>query len=70
MQTQDGNDPAVRLTSGSTARYYAPRWSGGDARIAFADNGGRLSVIDVATKKRSVIARDPSDLSRGLSLVP
>jgi tricorn protease len=63
MQTQDGNNPAVRLTSGSTARYYAPRWSGDDARIAFADNGGRLSVIDVATKKRSVIARDPSDLT-------
>jgi tricorn protease len=63
VQTQDGNDPAVQLTSRSTARYYAPRWSGDDARIAFADNSGRLSVIDVATGKRSVIARDPSDLT-------
>src|SRR5580704_701237 len=36
VQTQDGNDPADQLTSGSTARYYAPRWSGDDRRIAFA----------------------------------
>ena len=27
-------------------RYYAPRWSGDNERIAIADNTGRLSVID------------------------
>jgi len=63
IQTQDGNDPAEQLTSGSTVRYYAPRWSGDDRRIAVADNTGRLHVIEVASKKRSVVARDPSDLT-------
>src|SRR5450631_2392687 len=63
-QAQDGNDPADQLTSGSTARYYAPRWSGDDKRIAFADNTGRLSVVEVATKRRETIARDPAALSQ------
>jgi tricorn protease len=63
VQTQDGNSPAVQLTSGSTARYYAPRWSGDDKRIAFSDNAGRLHVIELATKKRLDVAQDPADLS-------
>jgi len=62
VQAQDGNDPAVQLTSGSTTRYYAPRWSGDDKRIAFADNTGRLYVIDVASKRRVTVARDPAEL--------
>ena len=64
IQTQDGNDPAEQLTSGSTVRYYAPRWSGDDRRIAVADSTGRLYVIDVATKRRVTVARDPADLTQ------
>ena len=63
MQAQDGNSPAVALTSGSTARYYAPVWSGDDKRIAFADNRNRLYVVDVASKKRSAIAQDPINIA-------
>src|SRR3984893_15245560 len=63
VQAQDGNSPAVQLTSGSTARYYAPRWSGDDKRIAFSDNTGRLYVIEVATKRRVTVARDPAELT-------
>jgi tricorn protease len=63
VQTQDGNDPAVQMTSGSKARYYAPRWSGDDKRIAFSDNTGRLYVIEVATKQRVTVARDPAELT-------
>jgi tricorn protease len=63
MQAQDGNSPAVALTSGSTARYYAPVWSGDDKRIAFADNRNRLVVVDVATKKRTAIAEDPINIA-------
>ncbi len=62
VQAQDGNDPAVQLTSGSTTRYYAPRWSGDDKRIAFSDNTSRLFVIDVASKRRVTVARDPAEL--------
>src|ERR1700722_15594178 len=62
VQSQDGTAPAVQLTSDSKARYYAPRWSGDDRRIAFCDHTGRLYVIEVATKRRVTVARDPADL--------
>src|SRR3984957_177894 len=64
MQSQDGVAPAVQLTSDSKARYYAPRWSGDDKRIAFCDHTGRLYVIEVATKRRVTVARDPADLTQ------
>ncbi len=63
VQAQDGNSPAQALTSGSTARYYAPRWSGDDKRIAFSDSTGRLYVIEIAGKRRVTVARDPADLA-------
>ena len=64
VQAQDGSEPPNQVTSGSAARYYAPRWSGDDKRIAFSDNTGRLYVIDVAAKHRITVARDPADLSQ------
>ncbi len=64
VQAQDGNSPAIRVTSNSTARYYAPRWSGDDKRIAFADNTGRLYAVEVSGGRRVTIARDPTDLSQ------
>jgi tricorn protease len=64
IQAQDGNDSAVQVTSGSAARYYAPRWSGDDKRIAFSDSTGKIYVIEVATKKRATVVRDPADLSQ------
>jgi tricorn protease len=70
VQAQDGNGAAQALTSGSTARYYEPQWSGDDKRIAFADNTGRLYVIEVATKRRSSVARDPTGLMQDYSWSP
>jgi tricorn protease len=64
VQSQDGSDPGVQVTSGSAQRYYAPRWSGDDKRIAFCDNTGRLYAIEVATRRRIAIARDPADLAQ------
>ena len=64
VQTQDGNAPAEQVTSGSTSRYYAPRWSGDDKRIAVADQTGRLYVIELTAKRRAAIARDPGELSQ------
>ena len=63
VQAQDGNSPAVQLTSNSTGRYYAPRWSGDGKRIAFADNTGRLYAVEVAGKRRLTVARDPTDMA-------
>jgi tricorn protease len=63
VQAQDGNSPAIAVTSGSTARYYAPVWSGDDKRIAFADNRNRILVVEVASKKRTTIAADPINVA-------
>jgi tricorn protease len=63
VQAQDGNSPAVALTSNSRARYSAPVWSGDDKRIAFADNTNRLYVVDIAAKKRIAVAQDPIGLA-------
>ncbi|HME39507.1 MAG TPA: S41 family peptidase [Steroidobacteraceae bacterium] len=63
VQSQDGTGSADQVTSGSTARYYAPRWSGDDKRMAFSDSAGRLYVIEVATRRRITIARDPLELA-------
>jgi tricorn protease len=62
VQAQDGSTEAEPLTSGSTARYSAPRFSADDQRIAFADQTGRLYVIDMASKRRVVVAQDPAEL--------
>jgi len=63
VQTQDGNSPAVAIRDVSQSRYSAPVWSDDDKRIAFADNTNRLYVIDIAGKKRTVVAQDPVGLS-------
>jgi tricorn protease len=64
VQAQDGNAPAAQVTSGSAARYYAPRWSGDDKRIAVGDNTGRLYVIEVASKRRITLVKDPAELAQ------
>lgn len=63
IQAQEGNAPADPVTSGSKARYYTPRWSGDDKRIAVSDQTGRLYVIELATKRRILVAKDPQDLA-------
>ena len=63
LQTQDGNEAAEQITARSTTRYYAPHWSNDDKRIAFADNTDRLYVVEVTTKRRYTIAKDPAELT-------
>jgi tricorn protease len=63
VQEQGGGSAALQISSASSARYFAPRFSGDDARIAFGDNHNRLFVIEVATKKRISIAQDPAVLA-------
>ncbi len=63
VQAQDGGTPAQPLTLGSRARYSSPRWSADDKRIAIADQTGRLYVIDIASKRRVVVAKDPAELA-------
>jgi tricorn protease len=63
VSAQDGSGPAQPLTAGAGSRYYAPRWSGDGKRIALSDQTGRLYVVDVATKRRVEVAKDPFDLA-------
>ena len=63
VQAQDGETPAEAITANSKARYSAPRWSADDKRIAIADQTGRLFVIDLANKRRAIVARDPGELA-------
>ena len=63
VQSQDGTAPATALTSGSAARYSAPRWSSDDKRIALADQTGRLWTVDVADRHRHLVAKDPMELA-------
>src|SRR3984957_18862877 len=64
VQAQNGNAPAVQVTSGSSSRFYSPRWSGDDKHIAVGDNTGRLYMIEVATKRRITIVKDPAELAQ------
>ena len=63
VQAQDGAMPAQAVTSGSTGRYMAPQWSADDKRIALADQTGQLYVIELASKRRVAVAKDPAELS-------
>jgi tricorn protease len=62
VQAQDGATPAQAVTSGSAGRYLAPRWSADDKRIALADQTGRLYVIELTSKRRITVAKDPAEL--------
>jgi len=63
VRTQDGTTAATALTSHSTGRYSAPRWSADDKRIAVADQTGRLLVVELATQHKVTVAKDKSELA-------
>jgi tricorn protease len=63
VQTQDGATAATALTSHSTGRYSAPRWSADDKRIAVADQTGQLVVVELASQHRITVAKDKSELA-------
>jgi len=64
VQPQNGDQAAEAVTAGSEARYYSPLWSPDDKRIAISDSTNRLFVVDLATKRRVLIARDRYQLTR------
>ena len=48
---QDGKGQPVQLTTGSSSFHFAPVWSPDSKKLAWADRGMRLHVLEVATKK-------------------
>ncbi len=63
IQPQDGSAPGSALTRDSHARYSNLRWAADDKRVAFSDQTGRLYVVDIATKQRVSVAKDPIELA-------
>jgi tricorn protease len=63
VEAQDGSGPPEAVTAGAGSRYYSPRWSGDGKHIAIADQTGRLYVVDLASKRRIEVAKDPLDLA-------
>ena len=53
---QDGSGPAQQLTNDGKEMRYSPRWSPDSKKIAFSDKDGRLFVLNVATKQKTLIA--------------
>jgi tricorn protease len=56
---QDGLGGAKQLTSDGHEMRYLPRWSPDGKYIAFSDKNGRLYIVEVESKKKKEIARDP-----------
>ncbi|MEM8678024.1 MAG: S41 family peptidase [Planctomycetota bacterium] len=52
----NGKGNAEQLTRRGTGMRYAPLWSPDGKRIALADKEGRVSVVDVASKKVKQVA--------------
>jgi tricorn protease len=55
MRPQDGSGTPVQLTTGADTYKYAGGWSPDSTRIAWTDKKNRLNVVEVASKKMSVI---------------
>ena len=60
----DGENAPVQLTSEVYGRLYAPRWAPDGKRIAFSDSANRIFVVDVGTKKATLVGRDPFGVNR------
>jgi len=59
IQTQDGSQAPVQLTSGSDNYKYQPLWSPDSKKIMWADRKQKLYYLDIATKVTTEIDYDP-----------
>jgi tricorn protease len=59
VQAQDGTVPAVQLSTGSSAYFFAPNWSPDSKKLLWYDAKRQLRFIDVATKEITLVAELP-----------
>lgn len=50
IQAQDGSQPALQITSGSSDYKYQPTWSPDSKKLAWSDRNQRLQYVDIDTK--------------------
>ena len=50
IQAQDGSQPAIEITSGSSNYKYQPYWSPDSKKLLWSDRNQRLHYIDIDTK--------------------
>ncbi len=55
---QDGSGEPQQLTDDGDAMRYAPEWSSDGKRLAFSDKNGRLHVLDVESREKTLVADD------------
>ena len=53
---QDGSGEPVQLTDGGQAMRYTPEWAPDGRRLAFSDKDGKLYLVDVESKRVTLIA--------------
>lgn len=57
IQNQDGKDEAIRLTDKSDTYKMDPMWSPDSKKIIWYDKMNRLNMVDVSSKKVTVVAQ-------------
>ena len=50
IQAQDGSQPAMEITSGSSNYKYQPYWSPDSKKLLFSDRNQSLHYVDIVTK--------------------
>ena len=50
IQTQDGSQPAVQVTTGGDTYKYQPFWSPDNKKLLWADRKQKLQYVDILTK--------------------
>ncbi len=59
VQVQDGSQPPVQITSGSSNYKYSPIWSPDSKKLLWADRNQKLYYVDISTKIITDIDFDP-----------
>lgn len=57
LQKQDGTEAAVQLTKNADTYYFDIQWSPDSKKILFSDKKLRLQMLDVETKKVSLVSQ-------------
>ncbi len=61
IQNQNGLEDAIQLTKNSDTYKYNPIWSPDSKKLLWSDKMGRLSYVDVASKKVVTVVEDSKD---------